>query len=287
MKAISHLSILEKNYHVVKKFDCIFPSPSLLTFGCCVVVSLLSPSCVELESDLLSFSSPLECRCLDCCSRNWNNCNEKNTLHQTSLPTDFTWSMWQTSDIYMLSLSIWWNSADNITPEDKHYGAKQLVHRLVISHLSNIWYQPMRICIYKYFKKPYISKIVGNLLIYLLPKGQPYTGATVTCQYFVVRGNWTYGVVKPCGQSWDRFVFIMRSPIPRNVFLPKQARFSFLIVCCLWGSEHHCLMMSVYLVPSLWASIHQSCTKPNLVAKILATNFGVFFVIYVTFPKIC
>ena len=28
-------------------------------------------------------------------------------------------------------------------------------------------------------------------------------------------------------------------------------------------------------------------TKPNLVAKILATNFGVFFVIYVMFSKIC
>ena len=32
-------------------------------------------------------------------------------------------------------------------------------------------------------------------------------------------------------------------------------------------------------------SIHQSGTKPNLVAKILATNFGVFFVIYVMFSK--
>ena len=31
----------------------------------------------------------------------------------------------------------------------------------------------------------------------------------------------------------------------------------------------------------------QSGTKPNLVAKILATNFGVFFVIYVMFSKIC
>ena len=31
----------------------------------------------------------------------------------------------------------------------------------------------------------------------------------------------------------------------------------------------------------------QSGTKPNLVAKILATNFGVFFVIYLMFSKIC
>ena len=31
----------------------------------------------------------------------------------------------------------------------------------------------------------------------------------------------------------------------------------------------------------------QSGTKPNLVAKILATNFGVFVVIYVMFSKIC
>ena len=31
----------------------------------------------------------------------------------------------------------------------------------------------------------------------------------------------------------------------------------------------------------------QSGTKPNLVAKISATNFGVFFVIYVMFWKIC
>ena len=31
----------------------------------------------------------------------------------------------------------------------------------------------------------------------------------------------------------------------------------------------------------------QSGTKPNLVAKILATNFGVFLVIYVMFSKIC
>ena len=30
----------------------------------------------------------------------------------------------------------------------------------------------------------------------------------------------------------------------------------------------------------------QSGTKPNLVAKILATNFGVFFVIYAMFSKI-
>ena len=30
----------------------------------------------------------------------------------------------------------------------------------------------------------------------------------------------------------------------------------------------------------------QSGTKPNLVAKILATNFGVFFVIYIMFSKI-
>ena len=32
---------------------------------------------------------------------------------------------------------------------------------------------------------------------------------------------------------------------------------------------------------------NQSSTKPNLVAKILTTNFGVFFVIYVMFSKIC
>ena len=32
---------------------------------------------------------------------------------------------------------------------------------------------------------------------------------------------------------------------------------------------------------------NQSGTKPNLVAKILATNFGVFFYIYVMFSKIC
>ena len=31
----------------------------------------------------------------------------------------------------------------------------------------------------------------------------------------------------------------------------------------------------------------QSGTKPNLVAKILAANFGVFFVIYVMFSKRC
>ena len=31
----------------------------------------------------------------------------------------------------------------------------------------------------------------------------------------------------------------------------------------------------------------QSGTKPNLVAKILATNFGVFFPIHVMFSKIC
>ena len=31
----------------------------------------------------------------------------------------------------------------------------------------------------------------------------------------------------------------------------------------------------------------QSGSKPNLVAKILATNFGVFFMIYVMFSKIC
>ena len=32
---------------------------------------------------------------------------------------------------------------------------------------------------------------------------------------------------------------------------------------------------------------YQSGTKPNLVAKILATKFGVFFVIHVMFSKIC
>ena len=32
---------------------------------------------------------------------------------------------------------------------------------------------------------------------------------------------------------------------------------------------------------------NQSGTKPNLVAKILATNFGVFFYIYIMFSKIC
>ena len=34
-------------------------------------------------------------------------------------------------------------------------------------------------------------------------------------------------------------------------------------------------------------AIDQSGTKPNLVAKILATNFGIFYVIYVMFSKIC
>ena len=34
---------------------------------------------------------------------------------------------------------------------------------------------------------------------------------------------------------------------------------------------------------SLWRHSNQSGTKPNLVAKILATKFGVFFVIYVMF----
>ena len=32
---------------------------------------------------------------------------------------------------------------------------------------------------------------------------------------------------------------------------------------------------------------NQSGTKTNLVAQILATNFGVFFVLYVMFSKIC
>ena len=40
-------------------------------------------------------------------------------------------------------------------------------------------------------------------------------------------------------------------------------------------------------VSSNWTHPTQSGTEPNLVAKILATNFGFFFVILVMFSKIC
>ena len=48
-----------------------------------------------------------------------------------------------------------------------------------------------------------------------------------------------------------------------------------------------CFRSLLYQLELNQATDYQSGTKPNLVAKILATNFGVFFVIYVMFSKIC
>ena len=44
---------------------------------------------------------------------------------------------------------------------------------------------------------------------------------------------------------------------------------------------------SSLLTWSWWWHYIQSGTKPNLVAQILATDFGIFLIIYVMFSKIC
>ena len=49
-----------------------------------------------------------------------------------------------------------------------------------------------------------------------------------------------------------------------------------------WKPNHNKTQWSMNIVNN-----HQFGTKPSLVAKILATKFGVFFVIYIMFSKIC
>ena len=53
------------------------------------------------------------------------------------------------------------------------------------------------------------------------------------------------------------------------------------------GPICHCLWLRQEKMVDAVCIYDQSGTKPNLVAKILATNFGVFFVIYVMFSNIC
>ena len=48
-----------------------------------------------------------------------------------------------------------------------------------------------------------------------------------------------------------------------------------------WSMDIHNWIMDIQFIHN------QSGTKPNMVAKILATNFGVFLVIYVMFSKTC
>ena len=95
------------------------------------------------------------------------------------------------------------------------------------------------------------------------------------------------------------FLLVLMTGFPWNMARP-QLHLLLLSKSLMSSLEFHIAItqnLQYKLHPEFWPSprrifktslyYKQSGTKPNLVAKILATNFGVFFVIYVMFSKIC